>query len=233
MGFFDGIKIRKAILNQQKGELEAAKTAYEGFYAQGLNLCSYMLPWAVLLLREGGEENFKKAKEILVKAQKAPDVTPERRTELVLDFAVACFKLGDVEKAIELLERLHQKSPNGNTYGALGYIYIASGDADKALNFNLQAVDYDDEDPIALDNLAQTYYRLLGDKEKAFEYFTKAHAIKESQIDTLYFLSRYDIDKGDTAAALEKLEKAASGSFSPLNYKTKAEIEQEIAALRG
>ncbi len=110
---------------------------------------------------------------------------------------------------------------------------MAQGDADKALAFNEQAVDYDDEDPVALDNLAQTYYRLLGDKEKALEYFTKAHEYKESQIDTLWFLSRYDLEKGDTKAAIEKLEKAANGRFSPLNYKTKAEIEQELATLRG
>ena len=94
-------------------------------------------------------------------------------------------------------------------------------------------MDYDDEDPVALDNLAQTYYRLLGDKEKALEYFTKAHEYKESQIDTLWFLSRYDLEKGDTKAAIEKLEKAANGHFSPLNYKTKAEIEQELATLSG
>ena len=43
----------------------------------------------------------------------------------------------------------------------------------------------------------------------------------------------YDLEKGDTKAAIEKLEKAANGRFSPLNYKTKAEIEQELATLRG
>ena len=119
MGLFDGIKIRKAIMHQQKGDLAQARAAYEELYAQGVNLCAYMLPWAVMLLREGGEENYKKAKEVLVKAQKASDVTPERRKELVLDFAVACFKLGEGEKAVELLERQHQKSPSGDTYGAL------------------------------------------------------------------------------------------------------------------
>ena len=212
MGLFDGIKIRKAIMHQQKGDLAQARAAYEELYSQGVNLCAYMLPWAVMLLREGGEENYKKAKEVLVKAQKASDLTPERRKELVLDFAVACFKLGEGEKAVELLERQHQKSPSGDTYGALGYIYVAQGDADKALAFNEQAVDYDDEDPVALDNLAQTYYRLLGDKEKALEYFTKAHEYKESQIDTLWFLSRYDLEKGDTKAAIEKLRETMKGS---------------------
>ena len=42
-----------------------------------------------------------------------------------------------------------------------------------------------------------------------------------------------ELEKGDTKAAIEKLEKAANGRFSPLNYKTKAEIEQELATLRG
>ena len=74
MGLFDGIKIRKAIMHQQKGDLAQARAAYEELYAQGVNLCAYMLPWAVMLLREGGEENYKKAKEVLVKAQKASDL---------------------------------------------------------------------------------------------------------------------------------------------------------------
>ena len=103
----------------------------------------------------------------------------------------------------------------------------------KALEFNLQAVDYDDEDSICLDNLAQVYYRVTEDRKEAKVWFDKAIAIKENQIDTLYFLSRYDLDAGDRAAALEKLEKAAEGRFSPLNFRTKEEIDREIAALKG
>ena len=232
MGLFDGIKIRKAIMHQQKGELDQARAVYEELYNQGVVLCMYMLPWSVMLLRDSSEESYKKAKEVLVKAQKAADITPERRNDLVLDFAVATYKLGDTDKAVELLERLHQKSPSGNTYGALGYLYIEQGDADKALAFNQKSVEYDDEDPVALDNLAQTYYRLLNDKENALVYFTKAHEYKPSQIDTLWFLSRYDLENGDTKAAVEKLEKAAGGKFSPLNFKTRQEIEQELSRLR-
>ena len=35
------------------------------------------------------------------------------------------------------------------------------------------------------------------------------------------------------AAALEKLEKAAEGRFSPLNYCTKERVLEEIARLKG
>ena len=146
---------------------------------------------------------------------------------------MADYKLGNLDKAIELLERVHQKNPRGETYGALGYLYIEQGDADKALAFNEGALEYDDEDPVILDNLGQIYYRLLNDREKALEYFTKAHEIKPSQIDTLWFLSRYDMDAGKTDDALEKLDTASQGRFSPLNYLSKSQIEQEIARLRG
>ena len=79
---------------------------------------------------------------------------------------------------------------------------------DKMFAFIQESVDYDDEDPVCLDNLGQAYYRVTGEKDKAKEWFEKAHAEKDSQIDTLWFLSRYDLEAGDKAAAIAKLEKA-------------------------
>ena len=81
--------------------------------------------------------------------------------------------------------------------------------------------------------MGQFVYRVQGDKAGAKKWFEKAIAIKDSQIDTLYFLSRYDLENGDREAALEKLEKAAAGRFSPLNYCDKETIEKEIATLKG
>ena len=53
------------------------------------------------------------------------------------------------------------------------------------------------------------------------------------QIDTLYFLSRYDLDAGNREAAIEKLEKAIGGRFSPLNYCSREMVQQEIEKLKG
>ena len=176
-------------------------------------------------------ENFLKVKEILAKAQKAPDLTPQNRCDLLVNYAVADYKTGNLEKSLELLERLHQKNPCGETYNVLGYLYIEQGDAQKALAFNQSALEYDDEDPVTIDNIGQIYYRLLQDKEQALPYFQKAHEIKPTQIDTLWFLSRYDIENGQVDDAVEKLETAREGRFSPLNYVTKQQVEDEIAAL--
>ena len=73
---------------------------------------------------------------------------------------------------------------------------------------------------------------MLGDKEEAKQWFDKAIEAKESQIDTLWFLSRYDVEKGDRAAAAAKLEKALQGRFSPMNYCSKAMAEEELARLK-
>lgn len=233
MGFLDGFKARKALVMHQKGNTEEALAEYEALYAQGYVSSAYMLPYSVLLLRKGGEENYLKVKEILKKAEKAPDLDADHRKQLLMNYAVAQYKLGQLEKAIQLLERTHQKGPNGLIYGSLGFLYIQAGDAEKALAFNQEALDYDDEDPVILDNLGQIYYRLLDDKEKAREYFEKAMEYKDNQIDTLYFLSRYDLEEGKKDAAIEKLEKAADGRFSPLNYVTKEQIDEELRALKG
>ena len=104
---------------------------------------------------------------------------------------------------------------------------------EKTERFIRSSVEYDDEDPICLDNMGEFLYRVKGDKAAAKEWFDKAIAVKDNQIDTLYFLSRYDLEAGDRQAALEKLENAAEGRFSPLNYCSREMILREIEQLKG
>ena len=233
MSWTDPFKARRALMMHQRGNAEGARAEYERLYASGYIAASYLLPYCVLLLREGGEENYQKVKAILKQAEKAPDLDAQRQQELLMDYAVAQYKLGEIGKAIELLEAAHAKTPCGLVYQALGYLYVEAGEKDKALSYNLEALDYDDEDSIVLDNLGQTYYRLFNDPAKARPYFEKAHEIKENQIDTLYFLSRYDLAEGKKQDALDKLELAVQGRFSPLNYVSREQVTAEIEALRG
>lgn len=104
---------------------------------------------------------------------------------------------------------------------------------EKAMKLLQAAVEYDDEDPICMDNLAQFYYRVLKDKEKARPWFDKALALKDSQIDTLWFLAKYDQEEGKTGEAMKKLKKAYEGNFSALNYVNKELVANEIRALGG
>ena len=231
MALFSGIKSRMAMLKQSRGDEQTAREQYERLYASGKIDANYLLPYCVILLREGGTENYEKVKEILKKVEKQPGLNTEKKQQIHLDYACAQFKLGHLSEAIQLLERSHQSFRCTNTYAALGYLYVEAGDAEKGLPYCEEALDYDDEDAIFLDNIGQMYYRVLKDKEKALPYFQKAHELKESQIDTLYFLSLYDLENGDVAAAKEKMQKALEGRFSPLNYVTKQLLEEKIKEL--
>lgn len=227
MSIMADIKARKAVAKQSKGDTEGAMKLFQEAYEEGMKDVRYLLSYTVLLIRSG---HFAQAREILVKIQKYP-MADEQRRQLFVNYASCVYKMGELQKGIELLERLHAKQPSGLIYETLGYLYVEAGDYEKALAFNTEACDYDDEDSISLDNLAQTYYRLGNDKAKAKEYFDKALEIRPGQIDTLYFLSSYDIENGDKEAAKAKLEKALEGRFSPLNYATREMVQSAIDSL--
>lgn len=296
MGFMSGMKANKAHRLQQQGKREEAIKLYEEAFSEGLNDARYLLAYALLIIREG---QYQKAREFLVAHQKV-QMAPGQRTELLVYYATCCFRLGNLDKGISVLEQQFRKGETGLLYQTLGYLYVEKYDMDhrpdfaamaaeaagaeeapqadenavtadgengaaaeennpeenaaeetsaeestaeetpaaetdaaeekapklspeeewnagidKAEKFIRESVEYDDEDPVCLDNLGEFLYRVRGDRAGAKEYFDKAIAIKDTQIDTLYFLSRYDLEAGDKKAALEKLEKAAGGRFSP------------------
>lgn len=227
MGMMTLLKARNAAAKQAKGEIQEALKLYREAMEEGLSEPRYILGYSVLLLRQG---EYQAARELLVKFQKAP-MTEDQRTTLFVNYACAVYKLGELEKAIQVMEGQHRKQPSGLVYETLGYLYIEAGETEKALAFNQEALEYDDEDSITLDNLGQAHYRLTGDKAKAKEYFEKALAIKPSQLDTLYFLAQYDIEEGKKDAAREKLETALAGRFSPLNYATRERVQALLDTL--
>ncbi|MEA4999821.1 MAG: tetratricopeptide repeat protein [Candidatus Limiplasma sp.] len=228
MNLIASLKARNAAASMSKGKSAEALKLYEEAIAAGLNEPRYILSYSVLLIREG---QYQKARELLVANQKNPQLTDDSRRQLYVNYAVCVYKLGDMQKGIELLERQHEKEPSGLIYETLGYLYIEAGETEKALAFNQEAMAYDEEDAITLDNLGQVYYRLLYDHEAARTYFERAIALKPSQIDTLYFLAQLDIASGDHSAAKEKLEKALQGRFSPLNYATRDKVQEALAKL--
>ena len=293
MGFGTVFKANRAYRAQRNGESAEAIRLYEECFAEGLSDARYVLAYALLIIRDG---QYQKAKDFLVKHQKAPGMTPEQRVNLLVDYAVCCFRLGDLDKGINTLEQQFRKTETGLLFQTLGYLYVEKYDqahrpdfaalaaereaaeareaeeqaefvpvsdpenpeqapavpaqegeaaekplspeeawnagVEKAEAFLQKALEYDDEDPICLDNRAQFLYRVRGDKAAAKPFFEKALSFKDNQIDTLVFLSRYDEEAGNRGAALEKLEKARDGRFSPLNYWSREQVEGEISRLK-
>lgn len=221
-------KLYRAVKLQQKHDDAEALKLYDEAWDDGMSDIRAVLGYSILLIRD---RQFDKAKEVLRKAEKIRGISEEQKSQIFVYYAVCCAKTGEPEKGIALLEKEHRHRPCTLVYQTLGYLYVDAGIADKAVSYNEEALEYDDEDPVFLDNLGQAWYRVMGDKEKAKEYFDRAIDEKATQIDTLWFLSRYDLEAGNAGAALKRLRTAAEQRFSPLNYVTKEQVDAEIARL--
>jgi len=225
MGFFANITGNKALTAHGKGEYEKALTLYEEAVAKGANNYRVLRGYSVLLIRTF---QFDKALEILKKMEKLPGLQPKEKSDVHVNYAIVVAKKGHLDHALEILEDEFRHFKNGSMYSIIGFLKIEKGDVEEALAFNQEALDYDDSDPVFLDNLGQTYYRLLGDKEQAKPYFEKALEYKPGAIDTNYFLALYDIEEGNLDKAKERLQLALEGLTSPLNYATPELIKQKL-----
>jgi len=213
--------------NHSRSNLEKAKRFYEKAIKAGTKKAPYLLAYGVLLLREG---KFEKAKELFSAVLLNYSTKEQYKTMAKTNISLAYWKLGDIDTAVDMMEEVHIKYPSGQVYGSLGYLLIEKGDLERALEYNLEALDYDDDDPVVLDNLGQIYYK-MGDIEKAKEYFEKAEEEKDDQAITLYYLGRIYSQQGNKELAKEKLEKALNCNITALSAVTREDIQEVLVNL--
>jgi len=225
MSLFSNLTGNKALTAHNKGEYEKALQLYEEAVQKGANNIRVLRGYSVLLIRMS---KFDRALEILKKMEKTPGIQPKEKADIRVNYAIILSRKGHLERAMEILEDEFRHLKNGTMYSIIGFLKIEQGNAEEALAFNKEACEYDDTDPVFLDNLAQTYYRLLGDKETAKVYFDKAIALKPEAIDTNYFLALYDIENGDKESAIRRLETSLKGFTSPLNYASPEMIKEKL-----
>lgn len=228
MGFFANMTGNKALTAHNKGEYEKALQLYEEAVQKGVNNIRVLRGYSVLLIRMS---KFDRALEILKIMEKIPGLQAKDKVDIHVNYAIILSRKGHLDRAMEILEDEFRHFKNGTMYSIIGFLKIEQGNAEKALAFNKEALEYDDTDPVFLDNLGQTYYRLLGDKDTAKIYFDKAIGLKPEAIDTNYFLALYDVEEGKREQAIERLKTARKGFTSPLNYATPEMIEAKLQEL--
>ena len=208
---YDAGKVLEANESHQK-----ALKYYEKSFESGSKKPGYHMAYGVLLLRE---REYEKARGIFLAAEKMPGLTKQDRTQLRINFAICQWKLGNLDAAIDLMQEARREGNTLMIYGSLGYMLIERAirddDFEEALAFNKEALDYDDDDAVVLDNMGQLSLA-MGDKQRALEYFEKAHAAKPRQVDTLYYLAKLYAEGDRSEEAIDLLETALQGNFSAL-----------------
>lgn len=191
---------------------------------------------ALLLLREG---HFDEAKALLERMAKDKSLKKDDWFQLRLQYSICLWCMGELDRAMETIGRAAEYKMNGNIYSTLGMYWVdkarQTGDFEGALNFNNQALDYDDEDAATLDNLGQLYELMAeaeGDGElaakyraQALDFYKKAHKEKPRQITTLYYLARMYHRDGDDERARKLLSVKDTLYFSAICPVTKDMME--------
>ena len=255
MGFMDGIKANQlggrayrthvaALQLRQQGKyrectekLNEAYRLYGEAYEMGFRKSGALTGYGILSMQIG---DFEKARALMLEAAKDKAMKPDDRFTLRVNFAICQWKMGHVDKAIETIRMAAQHKMNGLVYTTLGMFLVdqarQTGDFAEAIEFNRQAMEYDDEDPATLDNVAQMNL-FLSERESdsaekqslrdtAKRYFKRAHELKPDQVTTIYYLARMEEEDGNVAGALSLVREGLSMPITSVCPVTRPEMEE-------
>jgi tetratricopeptide (TPR) repeat protein len=210
-------------LNYSKGKLEKAINWYTRAYKTGRANSRTNVSYAYLLLKSGRIDESETILQKLLSSSINNDDMMFAKSNL----ALAVWKKGDLDGAVSILEEIMPDYTNSTIYGSLGYFYILKGDFDKALQFNLEAYEYNNTNTVILDNLGQTYH-LTGQNEKALEIY-KTLVAKNPAFPEAYFNYSLVLEKlGKPELALEMAEKALNYRLTFLSTISRDDIEEKI-----
>jgi len=130
-----------------------------------------------------------------------------------------------------MLEEVFATYKTTTVYGSLGYLMLLKGDLEKALAFNQEAYEYNDNNSVIVDNLALNYY-LLGELDKAEEIYEKLMTKNPTYPEAYYNYGLTLEAKNKIDKALEVMEKALDFKFSFLSNVSREEVENKIQELK-
>ncbi len=222
----------------QKGEdakMEAqyklARQLYEEALAAGCTMPKLYMSYAVLLMRDG---EYERAKELMLKADAFPALADMEKKQLYINYGICQWKMGHLDKAIEMLRNAEKRGKNATIYIMLGHLLLKkaeqTGDYAEAEAYIQEAYEYDEEDSEGIDLMGQLCLS-KGDLEGAKRYFERALQAKPKQGWSLAFLAKIAHQEGDEAAARQYMERAVRGDFhlmSPISKNEAREFAREL-----
>lgn len=143
------------------------------------------------------------------------------------NLALVLWKKGDLDRAVDMLKEVFENFKTTTVYGSLGYLLILKGNLNEALEFNLEAYEYNSSNAVILDNLGQACY-LKGDYDRADEIYAKLIALNPTFPEAYYNYGLVLAEKGELEKALENIRNALNYNISFLSTVTKEEILSKI-----
>lgn len=206
-----------------KGDIDGAEKLYEKAFKKGSPSSGHLLYYGYILLRKGKLEEARKVLGVASMSKGKPLL----KARIKAMRALVIWKEGDIDTAIQMLEEVISKFKNTSIYQDLGLLYTLKGDKEKALSFNKEAYDFNSDDHVIMDNLAEAY-ALCGEIEKSEEIY-KDLLEKEPRFAEAYWgYGELLIKKGEKEKGLELMRKSLEKRITFLSILQKEEIEELI-----
>lgn len=206
------------------GNIDETTAWLKKAYDTGSAKAHVVTTYGYILLKYG---NLEEAEKVLKDQLSSSKLANNDRFNAKSNYALVLWKKGLLDEAISTYEEIIPHYKNTNIYGSLGYLYNLRGDLDKALKFNLEALDYNSTGTIILDNLGQTYY-LLGEYEKADETFKKLMNLNPKFPEAFYDYALVLEKMGETEKCMERLKNALQYKTNFLSAVTTEDIEKKL-----
>ncbi len=210
---------------------QKAFALYEKAYKTGKMKPQTALYYSYLLLRDGRlDESNKKFDEILSKNKK--NLTESDINNALLNKALVKWKSGDLKGALKDAQSLYDNGYKTTAiYGVLGYWYALDGQYEKALEINKEAYDYNSDDLIIADNLAQNYF-LVGEIEKSHDMYVDILNKDPQFIEPYYNFALVLESLGEFDDAVSELENALSMKEKFLSTVTHDMVKKKIDEIK-
>lgn len=229
-------------MDQARAKYREALRLYEEARQLGNDSPNIALAHALLLMREG---EFERAMDMMRQISRKKGLSDDDWFQLRMQYSICLWRTGRLDEAIDTIGRAAAYKMTSGIYGTLGMYWVdrakQTGVFDEALTFNRKAIEYDDEDAAALDNMGQLYEAMAGIggagertaeyRTKALEYYEKAYEQKPRQITTIYCLARMLHQNGDDARARKLLSNLDLLNFSamcPISRQMMEDLAREV-----
>jgi predicted Zn-dependent protease len=202
--------------------LEILKKAHEVSGRRPLNSVTY----AYILLRCGDDKESAKVLNYVLLNSK---LKPEHKNAARQNLSLVRYRQGDYAEALRIMEDVFADYKTSSVYGSLGYYKILLNAPD-AMEFALEAYDFNGDDKIIIDNLIQLYIA-DGEFAKAKELSDKSLAAGNKSVEIYYHAGQVALGLGDSAAAREMFENARSCTRSFMTTVPEEEVETALLNL--
>lgn len=210
----------KAVKALQEGKNDRAVSLYKrASHIFGGNN-QYKIEYALVLMRLGEYKEAEKTLNAIILDRSIPK---KEKINAKTYRAMAYHKEGRTEEAIEEMTELYETVKTTVVYGLLGYLKQLDGTS--ALDFCLEAYDYNSDNRDICDNLLVAYIR-EDNLEKADEIADNLRDRYPQFLEAFYHSALLEAKKGNKEKALEFLGKAGECKRSKLTTVSEEEIEK-------